>query len=29
MTALSTLTSIIYNIGSSLVGGFHLTLTDD
>lgn len=29
MTALSTLTAFIYNIGASLVGGFNLTLTDD
>lgn len=29
MTALSTLFAFLYNIGSSIVGGFHLTLTDD
>lgn len=29
MTALSTLFAFLYNIGSTLVGGFHLKLTDD
>lgn len=29
MTALSTLAAFIYNIGSLIAGGFHLTLTDD
>ena len=29
MTALSTLFAFLYNIGASIVGGFHLTLTDD
>ncbi|WP_350270055.1 DUF3566 domain-containing protein [Brevibacterium sp. CBA3109] len=29
MTALSTLGAFIYNIGSLIAGGFHLTLTDD
>lgn len=29
ITALSTLFAFLYNIGSSIVGGFHLTLTDD
>ncbi|MBE8147120.1 DUF3566 domain-containing protein [Brevibacterium casei] len=29
MTALSTLVAFIYNIGSLIAGGFHLTLTDD
>ncbi|GAA4282568.1 hypothetical protein GCM10022261_00990 [Brevibacterium daeguense] len=29
ITALSTLFAFLYNIGASIVGGFHLTLTDD
>jgi len=29
MTALSTLFAFLYNIGASIVGGFHLTLSDD
>ena len=29
MTALSTLAAFLYNIGSLIAGGFHLTLTDD
>lgn len=29
MTALSTVGALLYNIGASIVGGFHLTLTDD
>lgn len=29
MTALSTLFAFLYNIGASIVGGFHLTLTDE
>ncbi|MYM20971.1 DUF3566 domain-containing protein [Brevibacterium sp. 5221] len=29
MTALSTLFALLYNIGASIVGGFHLTLSDD
>ena len=29
MTALSTLAAFVYNIGSLIAGGFHLTLTDD
>jgi Transmembrane domain of unknown function (DUF3566) len=29
MTALSTLGAFLYNLGSGLVGGLHVTLTDD
>lgn len=29
MTALATLFAVLYNIGSAIVGGLHLTLTDD
>lgn len=29
LTALSTLAAFLYNIGSLIAGGFHLTLTDD
>ena len=29
VTAVSTLAAILYNLGASLVGGLHVTLTDD
>lgn len=29
ISAISTLVAILYNVSSSLVGGLHLTLTDD